>query len=330
MNNVINLESNDSFYNLRGNDLKELLLYIESYFLEYRDTLNIPQNITFGVEIEYERTFKFLADRYIKKHLPNWKSKSDGSLDSGGEIISPIMVDSKNYWDELKIICRYLTKKKADTLHNAGGHIHIGSNVLGRDIEAWKTFLKLYTAYEHVIFRFGYGDKINGRNKLLEYAMPSADILKDSLDEIDQAKDIVDVYAEVPLTSKYVALNFQNVKFKNMNDHIGNTIEFRCPNATTNEIIWQNNINAFTKMLLSSKQGVIDIDFLDYKLDKEYIPFYNNRYTYNNINLKNVLEFVDLIFDNNLDKIYFLRQYLKDYKETNISSTIIKSKKFVK
>ena len=64
-------------------------------------------------------------------------------------------------------------------------------------------------------------------------------------------------------------------------------------------------------MLVSSKDKVMDEEFLDYKLKHEFHPYLGNEYLYNNVNLKNALEFVDLVFNNNLDKVYFLRQYIK-------------------
>jgi len=68
-------------------------------------------------------------------------------------------------------------------------------------------------------------------------------------------------------------------------------------------------------MLISCKTKVINEDFLDYKLHHEFQSYKDNAYLYNTISLKNVLEFVNLVFDNNLDKVYFLRQCLKDFKE---------------
>lgn len=38
---------------------------------------------------------------------------------------------------------------------------------------------------------------------------------------------------------------------------------------------------------------------------------------YNLVYLNQALEFVDLIFENNLDKIYFLKQYLKSFEIDN-------------
>ena len=46
---------NDMFSKFNKSDLKDLLNEIEKYYLEYRTSLDLPKNITFGVEIEYEK-----------------------------------------------------------------------------------------------------------------------------------------------------------------------------------------------------------------------------------------------------------------------------------
>lgn len=53
-NEFIDPNRNDPFAFLRGLDLQDLLVQTENYFLEYRDKLNLPDDITIGVEIEYE------------------------------------------------------------------------------------------------------------------------------------------------------------------------------------------------------------------------------------------------------------------------------------
>lgn len=332
MNNIFMTPNrNDSFSLLKGLDLQELLVETENYLLEYRDKLNLPSDLTFGVELEYEGIMKLITDKFIEKNLNQWNSKRDTSLKSGGEITSPIMTDEKRCWQELKKVCEHLSKRKADTLHNAGGHIHIGACILGEDVEAWRNFLKVYTAYESVIFRFIYGDKISGREKLFKYAQPIADSLYNSISTINAAKSLYEIRWTLPVIERYNALNFCNVHFYEPENKYGkNTLEFRSPNATTNEIICQNNINAFAKMLVSSRDKVMNEDFLDYKLKHEYVSFSTKEYMYNSVCLKNVLELVDLIFDNNLDKIYFLRQYLKGFEENYGIKTAVRAKKFVK
>ena len=128
MNNEF-LKNNDDFSCLRGLDLQDLITYIENYYLEYRCSLNLPDNLTFGVEIEYENYLRKNVDRYTEKYLKTWMSKMDGSLTNGGEITSPVLTDNINTWIELKSICKFLNNNHADTLHNAGGHIHIGQNI---------------------------------------------------------------------------------------------------------------------------------------------------------------------------------------------------------
>lgn len=330
----ISSDRNDDFLNLNGMDLQELIFETENYFLDYRDNLNIPQDITFGVEIEYENLSKDKVDTFIDNKYDNWSSIHDFSCLSGGEIVSPVMNDEKKYWEQLKSICDYLKKNNADTLHNAGGHIHIGASSLGNNVSGWKTFLKLYAVYESVIFRFAYGDKISGRRTLLDYAAPIADYIKHNLNSINKCNDLLEMSNILRLGSRCLAVNFSNMHLSDPSkNEVGNTIEFRSPNSSTEAIIWQNNINTFTKMLVSSGGMVIDDKFLDYKLKYEYLSFSDNSFMYNIINLKNVLEFVDLVFDNNLDKVYFLRQYLKNFEETelfNKNKIPIKTKKFFK
>lgn len=55
-------KANDMFSKFNNSDLKCLLNEIERYYLEYRANLGLPKNITFGVEIEYE---KYLREQPI-------------------------------------------------------------------------------------------------------------------------------------------------------------------------------------------------------------------------------------------------------------------------
>lgn len=58
----------------------------------------------------------------------------------------------------------------------------------------------------------------------------------------------------------------------------------------------------------------MDRGFLTYKFERSSKSYKEIKFLYNEIDLKNVLEFVDLIFDNNLDKLNFLRQYIGDFR----------------
>ena len=327
----MNLSENDNFSLLRKTDLTDLLLFVDNYDLIYRTSLGIDKNITFGVEIEYENLLRKKVDKFINDNYSDWLSKRDGSLKVGGEITSPILTDVPKTWVELSEICKYLKKKKVDTLRNAGGHIHVGAASLGNDVDAFRIFLKLYTAYESVLYRFVYGDKISGRKDIDVYSRCVSQILYYYLKNINKSKTLFDLKKCIPLDNRNYAINFRNIAFDDINRKVnGNTIEFRSPNATVNEIVWQNNINVFTRMIMASKGKSINEEFLNYKLKNEFYEFDYNREKYENIDLKNVMEFVDLVFDNNLDKVYFLKQYLKNYQINYGYKFAIKAKRFTK
>ena len=79
------------------------------------------------------------------------------------------------------------------------------------------------------------------------------------------------------------------------------------------EIVWQNNVNAFGKFILKTIGEEIDRDYIEQKflsITEDSI----NPLLYNEICLSKVLEFVDLTFNNDLDKYYFLKQYFKNYE----------------
>ena len=94
-----------------------------------------------------------------------------------------------------------------------------------------------------------------------------------------------------------------------------------------NSVVWQNNINLFVNMLLYAKSPDFNHDIVDKrKLINE--GKYDNLKWYNELYLDQVLEFCDLTFNSNEDKIYFLRQYLKSFEIGE--SDFKKCKQFVK
>ena len=322
------LTDNDIFSRLRGIDLQELLVQVENFYLEYRDVLNLDEDLTFGLELEYEKIPKRKTDKFLYHNYPFWDSKTDGSLDSGGEITSPILTDCNKTWKELEEICNYLKKKHADTMHSASSHMHFGTSYIDDDYNVWRTFLKLYTSFEHILFRFYYGDMVNGRRKLTKYASPAAPTLYKKLDfinELDNASYLHIIICE--FDDRYYALNLKNA---DSFYHEKDTIEFRVPNCTVSSIILQNNVNAFGKMLMACKNSKIDEDYINYRLRREFVYFGDCNSIYNEKDLKSVLNFVDQVFDNNLDKIYFLRQYLKDFEDNFRILSPKKAKQFTR
>lgn len=329
--------SNDSFSEMSGKDLRELLCLLEDYYLELRNRLGFNDDLSFGMEIEFEqakyydikRKLESLEDETI---LSRWELVEDASLVNGGEIDSPVLYDKSFLWKEVSIVCD-LVSEYAEIGPNSAGHIHIGSQVLGNKSENWLNFIKLWSVYENVIFRFLYGDKLNARPSVGKYARPMALDLWDDysfLKDIDNLplSDIVDFIDH----GRYRAVNLRNVIVRN--EHLfhvkspryKNTIEFRCPNGTLDPVVWQNNINMVTNLLKYSRSSNFDGDTIEKRKQDSFAPYLDLNF-YEEVYLEQALELCDLIFTNNYDKIYFLRQYLKSFE---ISDEYKPAKQFTK
>lgn len=318
----ISLDSNDQISKFKKADLDELLREIKYYYINYREILNLPSNVTFGMEIEFEKsylkTIEYLIDKELNIENSNncWISKEESTTMGntkigGGEVCTPIMTDNSNSWNDLLRAINILQMCNAESLNRSASHIHIGAHVLSST--DWFNLFKIWMLYEKIIFRFSYGEKLKPRSEIYDYSFPLSDKFNFYLFRNEQIKSIRDFY----LNSRNWSLNLSNIRLESYNNHTfanRNTIEVRCPNGTLNPIIWQNNVNFFTKLILYAKK--CDLDFINDKLN-HYKDKDGNFKLYNKIYLNDALQLCDMIFDNNLDKVNFLKQYLKDFKERN-------------
>ena len=297
--------------------LNELLNYVVNYKICYRDNIGLDKKITFGVEIEYEDA-KTGIYRFVNKNVPTWECGSDVSLHNGGEIRSNIMTDKKENWDNIRKVCQF-TKKHATTNRGcAGGHIHIGANIINYDYDNLIKFLKCYVLYEDILSRFLCGDKINIRRSCREYAKIASYYLN----------RVICNEREFYNCGRYLSLNLGNLSLNDKKPE-NNTLEFRRPNGTLEEVIWQNNINVLTKMILSSISNDLDIDFINYKYKQKMENSVDEVY-FNEIDLQKAIEFMNIFLKTDIDKLNFLTQYVKDYDISGSSDSLILSKRFWK
>ncbi len=321
--------SNDKLLTFSNSDLQKLFSLINYSHLGLRDRLGIDKSITFGMEIESEYAKLEVHDKIKNACTKNpWEAYWDLSLREGVEATSPIMSDEVDTWKDVELICSIL-KENSKIDRNAGGHIHIGSQILGDNLQAWINFIKLWGVYENIIFRFASGEYLTYRPHIKRYAEPVSEYFLERYNKLDPNERTLYFllhHFDCQEEREY-ALNFTNVLCSEPDTlKERNTIEFRCPNGSLNPTIWQNNVNLFVKILNYSKKSKYDSDTIDrrYKLIKRK-DF--NLEDYNKIYLNQMLEFCDLVFKNNLDKIYFLKQYLKSNEIYNGKDDYIKTKR---
>ena len=329
----INPNNNDMLSSLSGNDLACFLVLLDDYYLKLRDKLDFKDDVTFGMEIEFENASASIIDirHELREMFPNeqWKVVHDISLISGFEVDSPVLKDSIKTWNDINIVCK-IVKKYGIINRNAAAHVHVGSQILDSNPKTWLNLLKLWSIYENIIYRFSYGDFLTSRPRILEYAKPMSREFWEAYEYLDSEKSELYIIMQYLTFKRCQAINFQNVakefcdKFAN-----GNTIEFRCPNGTLESIVWQNNINLFVKLLSICK----DISNYEDVINKRHFMI-SNKYDelrwYDEIYLDEALEFSDIVFNNNLDKIYFLKQYLKSFQVCNNKEEYLNSKTMTK
>lgn len=329
-------KENNKLLSMSDCDLVHIIMTLKKYYLELRNKLSIDTNITFAGEIEFEEANRDLIelDLYNTFPMDDWIVKDDNTLSNGGEVNSPVLRDSEKTWNDFSTVCS-IVDGNAYVLDNTSAHVHIGMHILGNNPKFWRNFALLWMTYENIITRFLYGEYISPRISMGEFAKPISQLLIDNFDRIEDRTK----YYNATYILKVLNLGDdrrRSVNFKNCADaellffnKVGNknTIEFREPNGTFNPIIWQNNINLLVKLLEYAKNDQFNEEIIQRRLKeiiRNNIP--SNITKYGQINIVQAIEFADLIFNNNLDKIYFLRQYIKD---SNVSSkSHVKSKRF--
>lgn len=321
----LNPTNNDLLSCMNLTDLKELLIHLDNYYLQLRTTLNFTPDITFGLEIEAEDTSQVQIYDQLKLHnlWGTWDLKNDASLEFGVEINSPVLTDTPKNWQELDQICAIL-RPLSIINNNCGGHIHIGTQILGEKTTSWLQFIILWSTYENIIFRFLYGEYLTARTSLHQYAPPLAKTLTRDYKFLKRIWHLhpKTIIKKVDHT-KNQAINFSYIDKLTEEDYC-NTIEFRAPNGTLDPIIWQNNVNLLVSILNYSQNITFNLDLVTNR-QKTIQPLLSNLAAYKQIYLEQALELADLLFNNNLDKIYFLKQYLKSFQTSNQPLTRAKS-----
>ena len=321
---------NDKLTNLSSTDINDLLYYLSNYNLELRNNLNIKKENRYGLEIEFEDASK----RKIEKKLYNngfyylWNLHDDKTLYDGYELSSSILIDSWNNWSNLSLLCEIL-RKYSTIGNNSGAHVHVGAEIFKDSKEAILNFILLWCCYENVIFRFLYGQFLNERWSLKTYARSVACKLYEDYEYLINTDCVsnIDLIKKLFYCGKFSALNFKNIISFNESFY-NNTLEFRAANGTLDPIIWQNYLNLYIKIIEYCKKTSFDKETITNRLYKVQSNFSNLK-SYRKIYLEQALEFCDLIFDNNQDKVYFLRQYIKDGNVTD-KTLLISSKPFTK
>jgi len=261
---------------MTDNEYRKLL---KNKLIKYRTSLNLPKEVTFGVEIEYENIVKDTVSYLLEEEncfnpiFKHWINKTELDLtefnslaeELNGEINSPILYDNITTWKNLKTTLEILNNNGALITQRCGGHINIGTHILGNSSEYWRNFFLLWLLYEEEIYSFSKGEynKIRFDKENL-FKKISPDLLIENILNIEQESYLLSLPFCVYDKFHDIYLN-RFIKEKIVD---GNRIEFRIPNGSLNEEIWQNNINFFSKFMLACKKD-LDVEKTIFKIQNK-------------------------------------------------------------
>ena len=260
----------------------------------YRERLNIPQNIRFGLELELDKIDPNEVYKLVRKEFGNtWIIKEDKGLTKGEnrELVSPVLTNTKDTWIMLKRMADLLKKINPDY-----SHCSFQINFDGTMLPSLKTrlrFLKLYAMYEDIIYRFSKGGDKHYRDSLEMYASPIALSLKQ-----DPSKNIQETLEEYTNQKRY------GIAFKTDKD----LIEFRTPNMTSNPILMQNYITAFYYLLKFATSKKFPKKEIDAYIDSFYKIYLLENYELSKP--EKALKLCNMIFPYKQDQLHFMHQYL--------------------
>lgn len=213
-----------------------------------KDKIELPEKMTIGIEIESEGKFsRFLTGEFFGKELvEGWKSKYDGSLDNGIEVVSTILSGTEKDSKSIYTICKLLKNLGERTSERCGGHIHIGADYLTSK-ESYINLLMMWSNTEKMLYETSNPPGKVPRHRSVEfYATPISGKIESALKKgsinLTTENDLANFVQQIKDVQKN---RYSGINFLNANSSKKNTIEFRLPNGTINPKTWIENINLF-------------------------------------------------------------------------------------
>lgn len=322
----INPSDNILISELSLKERKDLINLIDNTPINYKEKLNVPSNITFGLEIEFEqagfiKTFNELKqycniafyDEMSPKEYNNWTiefeqdcSRRIENILYGGEINSPIVNNNIDFFKELKNVCNVFKNNNAQFNSKAGLHIHISKDIMKHKIKDYLKLLKTWIIFEDEFLKLYNGDKHIRRKSAETYAMKLERTLYSKIFEEYKNYKLVSQIEKKLQFPRFYDIAFYTPRVCNK------TFELRACNGTDNEIIIQQYINYFFHLfkLVSNSESN---DFID----NLFVLYENDKLE---VTQDTMFKLFDYMFDNIEDKASTLRLYYKNTEYSRLTN----------
>jgi hypothetical protein len=160
--------------------------------------------------------------RYRTKHEKGWAFERDSTV--SGEIISPVMYDEPQTWENLEKVCKILKDNGAIADTSAGAHVHVGVANYDHRVENHNRLLQLFTENKDLIYRMSTNPE-RGTHRGRFYCEPNL-LPSSPYESITSARD--------GQLGHYKALNLENLtgQTRDVTGRVLDHIEFRTFDAS--------------------------------------------------------------------------------------------------
>lgn len=321
--------------------------------MPFREVLGFPSDYPFGVEIEVknknvediERMLKAQYDMKIATEdyfdiskrfgkefadLLAYKSKfvfkedefsywlyqheDTNEFDSrlGAEVISPILYNQKENLEHLKSVLLMLQTNGSEVNENCGIHVHMGAKSFRGSYQKLLNFFLFYIVFEPVFYKLSaMGNFGHVREYALSYANPVGLQMKKG--KINQ--EMIEEYIKENLDGHLKTNGLHFKRFQIDKESYGSSFEIRVFNGTLDPFVIENYINTS----LASLAYCVNDSFNQEKYQKKCLEAIQHRKDwvrfekYVSCADSLVDEFVESVFQNQIDKDYFYLQYSGEY-----------------
>ena len=163
-----------------------------------------------------------------------WSFEEDGTV--AGEIVSPIMSDTPEHWEQLRKVCEIVKRHGGVATTNTGSHVHISTGSYGLSTAKHAELIRQTNKNEDVIYRMA-SNPARGRHRGTEWCAPNACDKRDDIDEsiIDGHRVLGNIRGE----SHENSMNFSG---SSSTDYKKSHVEFRMWDGTLDPAIIQQQV----------------------------------------------------------------------------------------
>ena len=100
----------------------------------------------------YQNGYHGNDGNYSTSHQGGWRFEEDDTV-SGGEIISPIMYDTRETWENIAKVCEIVKRNGGRATVNAGAHVNVSADNYNHTVENYNRLMGLYAENEDLLYR---------------------------------------------------------------------------------------------------------------------------------------------------------------------------------